>query len=58
MTSIADEYLEHCVKLAEMDKHYAWWAAKNYATMMPWLLADLPGRLKQRMQAATTKERA
>ncbi len=52
------EFLGHCVKLAALDKHYAWWAAKHYATLAPWLLADLPERLKQRMQAATPKERA
>lgn len=37
--------LAHCVRLAETDKAYAWWAAKRYARESEGVLADLPQQL-------------
>jgi hypothetical protein len=42
--------LEHLVWMASYDKHYAWWAAKQYAGMLPeW--QDLPELLTAEMKA-------
>lgn len=41
--------LAHCVKLARVDKAYAWWAAKRYARESEGVLADLPQQLTDEM---------
>lgn len=41
--------LAHCVKLAQFDKAYAWWAAKRYAAESEGVLADLPQQLTDEM---------
>lgn len=41
--------LAHCVKLAQVDKAYAWWAAKRYAAESEGVLADLPQQLTDEM---------
>lgn len=52
--------LEHCVKLAQVDKAYAWWAANRYARESEGMLADLPQQLtevmKQQARDAEPKE--
>ncbi len=53
--------LAHCVKLAELDQAYAWWAAKRYARESEGVLADLPQQLadqmnKQQAQAVGVKD--
>jgi len=40
----------HGVKLAQVDRAYAWWAAKRYARESEGVLADLPQLLTQEMQ--------
>lgn len=40
----------HCVKLAQVDRAYAWWAAKRYARESEGVLADLPQLLTEEMQ--------
>ena len=42
--------LAHCVKLAQIDKAYAWWAAKRYARESEGVLADLPQQLTEAMK--------
>ena len=42
--------LAHCVKLAQIDKTYAWWAAKRYARESEGVLADLPQQLTDAMK--------
>jgi hypothetical protein len=50
--------LAHCVKLAKVDKAYAWWAAKRYASESEGMLADLPQQLTEAMkQLAQDAER-
>lgn len=41
--------LAHCVKLAQVDRAYAWWAAKRYARESEGVLADLPQQLTDEM---------
>lgn len=41
--------LTHCVKLAQVDKAYAWWAANRYARESEGMLADLPQLLADEM---------
>ena len=41
--------LAHCVKLAQVDKAYAWWAAKRYALESEGVLADLSQQLADEM---------
>ena len=41
--------LAHCVMLAQLDKAYAWWAAKRYAAESEGVLADLPQLLTDEM---------
>lgn len=41
--------LAHCVMLAQVDKAYAWWAAKRYAAESEGVLADLPQQLADEM---------
>lgn len=44
-------FLDHLERMARAgQKEYAWWASKNYASMLrEW--ADLPDLLKERMNA-------
>jgi hypothetical protein len=42
--------LAHCVALAQVDRAYAWWAAKRYARESLGVLADLPQLLTEEMQ--------
>lgn len=50
------EMLEHCIQLAQIDRHYAWWAAQRYAADSHGVLADLPHQLTAAMLAlAATK---
>lgn len=42
--------LAHCVKLAQIDRAYAWWAAKRYARESEGVLADLPQQLTDTMK--------
>ena len=42
--------LAHCVALAQVDRAYAWWAAKRYAKESEGVLADLPQLLTEEMQ--------
>lgn len=44
------EMLAHCVRLAQIDKAYAWWAARRYARESEGVLADLPQLLTDEMQ--------
>ena len=46
-----EKFLAHCIHLATIDKAYSWWAAKNYATLYPQELSDLPEFLTQEMKA-------
>lgn len=41
--------LAHCVMLAKVDRVYAWWAAKRYASESEGVLADLPQQLADEM---------
>ena len=41
--------LAHCVALAQVDRAYAWWAAKRYARESEGVLADLPQQLTDEM---------
>lgn len=41
--------LAHCVMLAQVDRAYAWWAAKRYALESEGVLADLPQQLADEM---------
>lgn len=43
--------LAHCVALAQVDRAYAWWAAKRYARESEGVLADLPQLLTEQMQS-------
>ena len=45
------EMLEHCIRLAEVDKHYAWWYAQKVAAESFGVLADLPEKLTEAMLA-------
>lgn len=45
----ADRILAHLVRMAKVDKHYAWWAAKNYARLNPHECSDMPERLTAHM---------
>lgn len=47
------EMLEHCIRLAQIDRHYAWWAAQRYAAGSHGVLADLPHQLTAAMLALT-----
>ncbi|CAM3835394.1 hypothetical protein [Delftia tsuruhatensis] len=50
------EMLKHCIRLAQIDRHYAWWAAQRYAADSHGVLADLPRQLTAAMLAlAATK---
>lgn len=42
--------LAHCVALAQVDKVYAWWAAKRYEKDSEGVLAGLPQLLNEEMQ--------
>ncbi|WP_295851003.1 hypothetical protein [uncultured Xylophilus sp.] len=45
------EMLAHCIRLARLDKHYAWWAANRYASDSEGVLHDLPQLLTEAMRA-------
>ncbi len=44
------QMLDHCIRMAEVDKHYAWWAANHYARESAGALADLPDLLAAEMK--------
>ncbi len=45
------EMLQHCIRMAALDKRYAWWAAKRFAAESEGVLADLPQLLADAMRA-------
>jgi hypothetical protein len=45
-----DDYLNHCIRMAQIDKVYSWSAANTYAKMYPELLESLPEKLTERMR--------
>ena len=49
MTPLQTKVLAHLVKMAKLDKSYAWWAAKHYAELCPYELAELPQLLTAAM---------
>lgn len=49
MNEYQQKFLNHLVKLAHLEKHYAWEAAKRYAEMYPEELAGLPAMLTAEM---------
>ena len=51
MNAYQQSILDHLVMMAQQDKRYAWWAAKNYAQLDPYQLADMPALLSARMLA-------
>ena len=55
-TTQPSRILEHLVRMALVDKQYAWWAAKNYASLNPSDCKDMPDQLKQRMLALKEKQ--
>ena len=46
-----EDYLTHCIRMAQIDKVYSWSAANTYAAMYPQLLSTLPELLTARMKA-------
>ena len=42
--------LAHLVRMAKLNKSYAWWAAKNYAALHPDELGEMPQMLTQAMR--------
>jgi hypothetical protein len=50
MNAYQQSILNHLVSMAQQDKRYAWWAAKNYAQLDPYQLADMPALLTERMK--------
>lgn len=49
MTPLQTKVLAHLVKMAKLDKSYAWWAAKHYAELCPHELGELPQLLTAAM---------
>ena len=49
MTPLQTKVLAHLVKMAKLDKNYAWWASKHYAEIFPHELAELPALLTAAM---------
>jgi len=50
LNNLKQRILAHLVNMAKVEKHYAWWSAKNYAEMQnDW--ADLPELLTQQMKS-------
>ena len=43
--------LAHLVRMAKLDKSYAWWAAKHYAALHPEELGEMLQMLTQAMRA-------
>ena len=43
--------LAHLVRMAKLNKSYAWWAAKHYAALHPDELGEMPQMLTQAMRA-------
>ena len=41
--------------MAQMDKAFAWWAAKNYAQIYPEELAEMPAKLTESMLSQQKK---
>ena len=50
--------LGHCVMLASLDRSYAWWAAKRYATESEGVLSDLPQLLIDEMNREQARDAA
>ena len=42
--------LAHLVRMAKLNKSYAWWAAKHYAALHPDELGEMPQMLTQAMR--------
>ena len=51
MNAHQQSILDHLVMMAQQDKRYAWWAARNFKEIDPYQLADMPALLSARMQA-------
>lgn len=49
MTPLQTKVLAHLVKMAKLDKKYAWWAANHYAEICPHDLAEMPALLTREM---------
>ena len=58
MTPLQTKVLAHLVKMAKLDKSYAWWAAKHYAELCPHELADIPQLLVSAMQSRSSNANA
>lgn len=56
MPGPGDETLEHLVRIAMVDKAYAWWAAGNYEKINPHGCGNMRDRLKQRMLQEKEKQ--
>ena len=51
MTECQQYFLTHLMKMAVLDKAESWAAAKRYAVIDPYRLADMPDLLKAAMTA-------
>ena len=49
--------LAHLVRMAKLNKSYAWWAAKHYAALHPDELGEMPQMLTQAMRANAVAQR-
>lgn len=55
MPDFKTRLIDHLVWMASLDKAYAWWAAKNYASMHK-DFEDVPQLLTAAMQSRKSKE--
>lgn len=51
------KFVDHLVWVAKLDKAYAWWAAKEYASRCE-MLRDLPKLLTEAMREANLRDGA
>lgn len=56
VTGNPESIIDHLVRIAKVDKHYAWWAAKNYAKINPHECSGIPDQLTKRMLELKEKQ--
>ena len=57
MNDYLKKFLDHCVMMALVDKQYGWFAAKRYAEIDSYQLAELPKLLTAEMKRIQGEKR-
>lgn len=56
--TLQQQTLSHLIKMAKLDKKYAWWAANHYAKLHPDELGEMPALLTSAMLSQSSNANA